>query len=564
MLRLRSFKHVSWLAVAGVLVGCSGSPDYIDGFAATGAAMANADVTAKCVEGPPVSGKTDANGLFQLRIDNGQVAPCIVQVTDGAGTTLHSFANGPGRLNVTPLTELSVGKALGGTPASAFSSFDRAKSTTIANALPTAMAAVKTEVEALTGKTIAGDMLISTFKVGDPDDLVLDAFKEKLQDLGKPLAEVVAAAAANAPLGAPRVRVFGDSLSDSGTFGLKFTVQGTQATGEGSSSIWVDVVAAQLQKTLLCAYYRSSTGGPPFTVRSGCTNYAIGGGRINNFTNPADPRSIVLQLQTAAQVHGNYGASDILLVVGGGNDAADLAGAWLRATTPAGLQSFQTLLSSALGASATATLLGSGPNGPVVAGVAYMEKLADNLADTIITQAVEKGAKKVLVMNMPDIALTPRFSAVLTGVAASVAAAPGGSPQAGAAQAAAAKTVIQSWVNAFNNKLANRFASTTSAASVVAVLDFNNTFREQVANPGAFGFTDGTTTACPVTGTDSSGLPSYTFPTCTATALSAMAGRPSADWWQTYLFSDGFHPTPRAHQKAGELALAVMTQRGWN
>ena len=554
MLTLRWVRQASSLAVAGVLAGCSGSPDYIDGFAATGAAMANADVTAKCVEGPPVSGKTDANGLFQLRIDNGQVAPCIVQVTDGAGTTLHSFANGPGRLNVTPLTELSVGKALGGTPVSAFASFDRAKSTTIANALPTAMAAVKAEVEALTGKTIAGDMLISTFKVGDPDDLVLDAFKEKLQDLGKPLAEVVAAAAANAPLGAPRVRVFGDSLSDSGTFGLKFTVQGTQATGEGSSSIWVDVVAAQLQKTLLCAYYQTSTGGPPFTVRSGCTNYAIGGGRINNFTNPADPRSIVLQLQTAAQVHGNYGASDILLVVGGGNDAADLAGAWLGATTPAGLQTFQTLLSSALGASATATLLGSGPNGPVVAGVAYMEKLADNLADTIITQAVEKGAKKVLVMNLPDIALTPRFSAVLAGVTA----------QAGAGQAAAAKAVIQNWVNAFNTKLASRFASSTSAASVVAVLDFNKTFRDQVANPGAFGFTDGTGTACPVTGTDSSGLPSYTFPTCTATALSAMAGRPSADWWQTYLFSDGFHPTPRAHQKAGELALAVMTQRGWN
>jgi phospholipase/lecithinase/hemolysin len=119
-------------------------------------------------------------------------------------------------------------------------------------------------------------------------------------------------------------------------------------------------------------------------------------------------------------------------------------------------------------------------------------------------------------------------------------------------------------VNAFNTKLANRFASTTSAASVVAVLDFNKTFRDQVANPGAFGFTDGTTTACPITGTDSSGLPSYTFPTCTATALSAMTGKPSANWWQTYLFSDGFHPTPQAHQKAGEQALAVMTQRGWN
>ena len=548
MLRLRSVRHVSWLAVASVLVACSDNPVYIDGFAATGAALANADVTAKCVEGSPVTGKTDANGLFQLRIDGGQVAPCIVQVTDGT-TTLHSFASGAGRLNVTPLTELSVGKALGDTPATAFTSFDRNKSTAIANGLSAAMTAVKTEVEALTGKTIAGDMLTSTFKVGDPDDLVLDTLKVKLQDLGKPLADVTAALVASKPLSAiaPRVRVFGDSLSDSGTFGLKFTVQGSAATGPGSSSIWVDVVAAQFQKKPLCAYFRIN--GSTVTTETGCTNYAIGGGRINNFTSPSAPLSIVVQLQTAAQVHGSYTASDILLIDGGGNDAADLAGAWLGATTPTGLQSFQTLLSSALGTSATATLLGSGQSGPVVAGVAYMEKLADNLADAVITHAVEKGAKKVLVMNLPDIALTPRFSAVLAGVAA----------QAGAEQAAAVKSVIQTWVNAFNTKLANRFAATTTAASVVAVLDFNKTFRDQVANPRAFGFADGTSTACPVTGTDSSGLPSYTFPTCTATALSA-----SGAAWQDYLFSDGFHPTPLAHQKAGEQALAVMTQRGWN
>ena len=54
---------------------------------------------------------------------------------------------------------------------------------------------------------------------------------------------------------------------------------------------------------------------------------AVGGGRINNGSNPQDPRSITLQLQQAAQVHGSYKSSDLLLVDGGGNDAADLAGA---------------------------------------------------------------------------------------------------------------------------------------------------------------------------------------------------------------------------------------------
>lgn len=555
MKRLLWVQRASWLVVVGSLVACSGSdPVYIQGFAATGAAMANANVTVKCVEGAPVTGKTDTNGLFQLRIDNGQVIPCMVQVSDGAGTTLHSFATAPGRLNVTPLTELSVGKALGTDPSAAFTSFDRTKSTAIASGLTAAMASVKTQVEALTGKPIAGDILTSTFKVGDPDDLVLDALKVKLQDLGKPLADMLAALVDNKPLSAvaPRVRVFGDSLSDSGTFGLKFTVQGSAATGAGSTSIWVDLVAAKFQKKPLCPYFTFT--GSTFATVNACTNYAIGGGRINNFTNPADPRSILLQLQSAAQIHGSYTASDILLIDGGGNDAADLAGAWLGATTPAGLQAFQGLLASMLGPEATGVLLGGGPNGPVLAGVAYMETLADKFADAIVVSAVNKGAQKVLVMNLPDIALTPRFSAVLAGVAA----------QAGAGQAAAVKGVIQTWVNAFNAKLASRFAPTTSAGPKVAVLDFNKTFREQVANPALFGFTDGVNTACPVTGQDSTGLPSYNFPTCSATALSATPGKPSPDWWKTYLFSDGFHPTPLAHQKAAEVALALISARGWN
>jgi phospholipase/lecithinase/hemolysin len=154
-------------------------------------------------------------------------------------------------------------------------------------------------------------------------------------------------------------------------------------------------------------------------------------------------------------------------------------------------------------------------------------------------------------MNLPDIALTPRFNAVLAGVTL------------GGGDAAAVKAMIQAWVNAFNQHLASRFAAGTSSTKV-AVLDFNTVFRAQVAAPASYDFTDGANTACPVTGTDSSGLPSYTFPTCTAAALSATANKPSADWWTTYMFSDGFHPTPLAHAKAADEALKVFTQRGWN
>jgi phospholipase/lecithinase/hemolysin len=473
----------------------------------------------------------------------------VKAVSADGNTTLHSFAAGAGRLNVTPLTELTVSRALGAPAATEFAGFNAGKAATIAGQIDSAKAAIKTQVEALTNDTLRGDLFTSVFKVGDADDVVLDKLKEKLTTTGTSLSELASAAAQTKPL-ASRVMVFGDSLSDSGTFGLKFTVQGAAATGPGSSAIWVDHVAASLQALRLCPYF-DLTGASQAT-RSACTNYAIGGGRINYASNPADPRSIPLQLQTAAQSRASYAASDVLLINGGGNDAADLAGAWLGATTPAGQQAFAGLLDSVLGAGSAATLLGDGsnPNAAVVAGMSYMETLAGNMAAAIQQHALSKGAERVVVMNVPDIALTPRFSAVLMGVTL----------QTNEAQAAAVKQVIQTWVNAFNNSLANRFSNN----SKVAVLDFNTVFRAQVANPIANGFTNSSGTACPATGTDGSGLPTYTFQTCTAAALSAQSGKPSADWWTTYMFSDGFHPTPLAHTRAAEEAAKVLTARVWN
>jgi pimeloyl-ACP methyl ester carboxylesterase len=194
------FRPAALLATVLVLGACSqGSVDTISGFAATGAAMANASVTARCVAGPEVTGTTDANGLFELNIEGGQKAPCIVRVS-GGGTTLHSFAAGPGRLNVTPLTELTVSKALGADPSTAFGSFDGTKAQTIGDGLSAAKASIKAQVETLTGQSITGDLFTSTFKVGDPDDVVLDKLNQKLAAAGQQLSDLKVNAAANTPL----------------------------------------------------------------------------------------------------------------------------------------------------------------------------------------------------------------------------------------------------------------------------------------------------------------------------------------------------------------------------
>jgi phospholipase/lecithinase/hemolysin len=541
--------HLAVAALTVALAGCSDNPLKIEGLAATGAALAGADVTAQCVQGPVVSGKTDANGMFVLSLDGGQALPCVVKASKG-NVTLHSFAAAEGRLNVTPLTDLVVSRALGESPATALANgLSAASAAKLSQGLDAAKAAIKGLAEAATGRSLETDPFTGALVVGQGDDLVLDDLQSVLADLGVSLDQLQSRVAdGKSRLG--RVTVVGDSLSDSGTFGLKFTVQGSAAAGTGSSSIWPELVASEYQDEALCAYFVFT--GSSFDTQQGCRNYAIGGGRVN--TNPVDPRSIPLQLQTAATIQGYFKASDLLLVDGGGNDAADLAGAYLAISSDGG-KAYSDLLITLLDQSAVIAALGQGPVGAATIGGAYMQALADKFADDITTYGVDKGAR-VLVINVPDIALTPRFSAVLLGVAQRAGA--GGDVVAGQV-----KALIQGWVDAFNARLAQRF----DGSDRVAVVDFNTNFRDQVANPSKYGLTDATGTACPIERFDSdTGLPEYNFPTCTAAALSdapPAGATGGADWWKTYLFSDGFHPTPKGHELAAAEVMKVLNARGW-
>src|SRR5512142_1607666 len=117
----------------------------ITGLAASGAALAGASVTAKCSSGAPVSGTTGADGTFSLELAGGQTVPCMLQVKLGT-VTLHSFAATAGHVNVTPVTDLVINRALGSDAAAAFASFDAGKGTAIQTALDGAKTYVKTQV----------------------------------------------------------------------------------------------------------------------------------------------------------------------------------------------------------------------------------------------------------------------------------------------------------------------------------------------------------------------------------------------------------------------------------
>lgn len=344
------------------------------------------------------------------------------------------------------------------------------------------------------------------------------------------------------------VKVVGDSLADSGTFGFKFTVQGSAPTGAGSTQIWPERVATSFGQTL-CAHYAYTGSG--FNANAKCTNYAVGGGRINNFTGPTTPTSITQQLADMGAA--GFGAGDLLLVDGGGNDASDLIGAYLAAAKDGG-KSFAAMLGTLLDAATVQQLLSGGATGMAQAGGAYMQALATKFAATIKAQALDKGATRVAVLNMPGVTLTPKLRMVLGAVAQAQ----------GAPAAAQAEKMFDAWVQAFNAKLAAALAGDQR----VAVVDFYASFKDQSEHPAQYSYTNATTPACPVTGVDATtGLPQYTFPTCTAAALSAMtppAGATGgADWWKTYAFSDSFHPTPYAHQLMGQLVSRSLSQAGW-
>jgi outer membrane lipase/esterase len=343
-----------------------------------------------------------------------------------------------------------------------------------------------------------------------------------------------------------KVVVAGDSLADVGTFGLKFTVQNA-ANPSAGFPIYPQIVASNFGVTSQCAFFRSPDGGHTFTTTPGCTNFATGSGRIKNTAaqgGDAAPFSVPLQLATALQANGgSYAATDLLIVDGGGNDAADLVGAYVAESRAPG--TFSAFLQQLL----TPTEIAAAGSAGAAAGL-YMQKLADRYYGAVKTNALDKGATHVALLNIPNIALTPRLKQLLGGITA----------QAGAAQAQALQTAIGQWIGAFNARL----QADVGGDPRIALVDFYADMTDEIAHPVDYGLTDVSTPACPATGTDSSGLPSYTFSTCSSAALDAAppAGK-AAGWWQTYTFSDSFHPTPYGHSLLASSVSRAIARAGW-
>lgn len=349
-----------------------------------------------------------------------------------------------------------------------------------------------------------------------------------------------------------RVAVAGDSLADVGAFGFKFTVQNSASPATGFP-IFTELVAQNFGLTGQCNFFVFTGTTFAQNPTAGCTNFAIGASRIANPASQggaAGPQSIPLQLATAVQAAGGaYTSRDLLLVDGGGNDSGDLLTAFLGAAA-GNVAGYQTFLAQQLDAGTIAATLPQ-PNGATTAAVLYMRRLALTYYTAIKVNALDKGATHVAVLDVPDISLTPRIQAALAQVAAA-----NGGGAAGATAAANVQAVLRQWTDAFNAELRVQVGGDAR----VAVVPFNADFTEEVTHPVDFALTNVTTPACAVVGVTSFGDPRP----CTSAALDASPPTGlAAGWWQSWAFSDGFHPTPFGHRLLAASVSRALARAGW-
>jgi phospholipase/lecithinase/hemolysin len=341
-----------------------------------------------------------------------------------------------------------------------------------------------------------------------------------------------------------RIVSFGDSLSDVGSYrtaGMvafvntknafppaetthtgKFTVNGPDAKN------WIELLAAQFRVAAPCPAQTGLTPptGSPLTGvgatptdNAGCFAYGQGGARV---TNPVGPGNALLgvangapgQLTTplVAQVAkhlakgtggaGKFASDELVLVLAGGNDLF-INVATVQATVAAG---------------------GNAAAAAQAAGVA-MATAGTELATLVKSQMLAKGAARVVVVNLPDVSLTPGFK--------------GG----------AGEPLALQLTTAFNSALASGLAG---AGPGLVLVDAFTQSQDQFARPAQYGLSNVTTPACvkdrAVILFDSS---------LVCNSKTVVAGDIS-----TFQYADDVHPTPFGYKLLAQLVTDRMAKAG--
>lgn len=345
---------------------------------------------------------------------------------------------------------------------------------------------------------------------------------------------------------------------------------------------------------------------------AGCYGYAMGGSRV---TNPVGPNNkatgselgaltvpVVTQISNHLAVSGGkFSGTEAVFVMAGGNDVlyqlgalqAGATDAGKKAGATAGAQAFATNLAMALAAGATnpataaaaigaaiktasaapgatsATIVGAAVQAAVTAGntnapslataaaakaqadatvtgnaagakagadyaaaqgpllVASMKQAGTELVALVKDQIIAKGANYVIVNNLPDVAGTP----------------------SGLSKDANTKALINAMVSAFNGELSGGL----NGNAKVLLVDVFKVSNDQGTNPGPYGLTNVSETACDL---NAPGNILGSSLVCNGTNLKA--GDVSH-----YSYADDVHPTPFNNLLLARYVAKDMVVRGW-
>jgi outer membrane lipase/esterase len=305
-------------------------------------------------------------------------------------------------------------------------------------------------------------------------------------------------------------------LSDVGSYkvgtvaalgGGKYTVNGPAALN------WTEIVAKTYGLPAPCAAQTGLDGlaaqgfSVPVVNNANCFSYAQGGSRVTLQPGPGNKllgggNAVLGQLTVPVRdqmlAHlaklpgGKFTGKELVTVMAGGNDVFIQGG-----TVAAG------------GATPQQAVVAMGTAGAELAG--YVKALL-----------LANGAKTVVVVNLPNVAVTPY----------------------GISQGAQGQAFITAMVTTFNDQLKQGLAGTG-----VVIADAYTESTTQASNPAPYGLTNVTTGAC---GTNALG----------GTSLVCNATNVKPGDVSRYQYADDVHPTPYGYELLAKFVLSEMLKAG--
>lgn len=290
---------------------------------------------------------------------------------------------------------------------------------------------------------------------------------------------------------------FGDSLSDAGQYAA---LPPPYAFGSGSFTTNGDPTWAQLvAQAFGLDQTASMAGGTAYGWGGAPTSFGVPGVALPLYCVPVSLpcRSVAQQIASAGPVDPNA----LYTYWAGANDIFNYAGyAGLGYITSAQAQAFT--------------------------GASAMNEVRQ------IAGLQAAGARVIVVLNLPDIGRAPNFTnATLF-----------------PSQASPAAAAALSGLAFVHNSTLN--AGLASLADGIVPINVHALINEVMAEPGAFGFTNITGTACDLTLTAGSSL------------FCSPATYRSPDANETYLFADGVHPTGGAYKMLARVVVATLSAPG--